>query len=75
MRSNRLMRLVAVFFMVMALKACSDDTHLSQVPTTITGNVLHGEDPVEGSTVTLYSAGSTGGAVAIPLGTAQTDAG
>jgi len=60
--------------MVMALKACSDDdTYSPQKSTTITGNVLHGEDPVEGSTVTLYRAGSTRGAVAIPLGTAQTD--
>lgn len=70
---NRLIRFLVVFSMVMAVVACSSDNDAPQNTTTLQGNVLHGELPIENSMVTLYRAGSIQGSAAVLLGTAQTD--
>ena len=73
MESNKFIRFLAVFIVVMGMGACSDDCNTTQETKTLNGYVLHGESPVENTTVTLYRAGSTRGSVGGSLGTAQTD--
>ncbi len=73
MTSNKFIRFLTFFSIVMALVACSDDNDVPQETTTLKGHVLHGELPVEKSMVTLYRAGSTRGSTGVALGTAQTD--
>ncbi len=73
MESNKFIRFLAAFIIVMGMGACSDDCDTTQKTKTLKGYVLHGESPVENTTVTLYRAGSTRGSVGVSLGTAQTD--
>ena len=73
MASNRIIRFLTFFSIVMAVGACSSDNDCPQGTTTLMGHVLHGEEPVENSMVTLYRAGPTRGSEGDALGTAQTD--
>ncbi|MBW2149874.1 MAG: hypothetical protein JRI22_23030 [Deltaproteobacteria bacterium] len=73
MESNKFIRFLAAFIIVMGMGACSDDCDTTQKTKTLKGYVLHGESPVENTTVTLYRAGPTRGSVGVSLGTAQTD--
>ncbi len=78
MKVSTFIRFFAVFSVVLAVEACSSDNDVPLPPddretTTLEGNVVHGEMPVEDSTVTLYRAGSILGSSAVPLGTAQTN--
>ena len=73
MKSNKFIRFLAVFSIVVAAVACSKDNDASRETETLKGYVLHGELPIENSMVTLYRAGSIQGSVAVSLGTAQTN--
>jgi len=73
MTSNRFIRFLTFFSIVMAVVACSDDNDAPQENTTLKGHMLHGELPVKNSMVTLYRAGSTRGSAGVALGTVQTN--
>lgn len=73
MESNKIISFLAAFIIVMAVGACSDDCDTTKKTKTLEGYVLHGELPIENTTVTLYQAGPSRGSVGISLGTAQTD--
>ena len=69
------MKKLIYLFLALLIVACSDDDLIMepQEIVTIQGTVLHGESPIENSTVTFYHAGSTQGAVAVSLGETQTN--